>query len=395
MAINTEFPNWMLPKESPIDAMVKGVQMGTALAQTRQTGQRLTLQAQAQAQEVELSNKRFELQAQTQGLQNQLLSQQLDAEQSDLPMLQQFATDVTHANSADDLSAMDVPAFKSPKHYQLAQSMLASKLKVLSVGSEFQAEQAVQKDYLNVLGRYPSDVALTMGPLRKGSPQWNTALQGFVAKSKAEDQDAAFRLRTGPAEIAADARMMTFEARNPKWRNSLSEPDKAAMAAMFKNVQADPDLSPQQKQFKIRSIESEFAAKVPGAAPATTATTEPDENSPEGFYKTERNKTLTDLREARISGDAKKEKEATLRMTNISKAEAQEFGRVIREGQNLDSIKWPEGTYFVLPDGQLGQWNEKTKAALKAKFESNAAQRRATEEQKQYDEPIVGAGAFG
>ncbi len=247
MPIDTNFPTWMLPKESPIDAMVKGVQIGTQIAQTQQAGQRLALQAQEQQQQMQLQEKRFQLDAETTGLRNQTVAMALDAQRADLPKWQNFVSEAGKASTPDELLAVEFPDFQSAQYRTSAAQLMSGR-------SALFAQTSDAKQYSDILGDWARldangkasvnekyDFPKSMGDVTPGFLDAVGAEQDRMDKEK---QANIIAQRVAAPTVAGEYRLENTTLSN-EGRIAVQElRDKATQTDANGNVQSSPLILP-------------------------------------------------------------------------------------------------------------------------------------------------------
>lgn len=93
MAIDTSFPDWLMPKQTPWQSLALGAQVGAQIAQARYRNQALKVQVEQQAQQDVLQMRRLALQEQQQTVMNQARLNEMEeaaAATRDAPRLAHF-----------------------------------------------------------------------------------------------------------------------------------------------------------------------------------------------------------------------------------------------------------------------------------------------------------------
>jgi hypothetical protein len=117
MANGFSLPPWLIPQRSPWEALLAGVQAGSAIAATRQRGQQLGMQLRHQAFQEEASKAKF------------------DSDQQDLATLQQWWPSFTTAEG-ESLRTLQAPPLKNAQMWNRITMELERK-KQQAAASEF------------------------------------------------------------------------------------------------------------------------------------------------------------------------------------------------------------------------------------------------------------------
>ncbi len=126
MALNTQFPTWMLPKESPMDSLLKGVAAGSQMAATRQRGQIAYAQIQEFQQQQDLREREFLAENESRTLANEVHRTKLDQDTADFNTARDWYP-VFAATPADKVSAIVRPTFHDTRRQEMAERAIAVK----------------------------------------------------------------------------------------------------------------------------------------------------------------------------------------------------------------------------------------------------------------------------
>lgn len=197
-----DLPPWLQQKDSPWAAMVAGYGVAQDISQNMMRARALTLEAQRMQSQDDLAHKKFELDAQSVGLQNQIQTQQIEAEKNDQPLWIAYQDKLYQAQSTSELAAMEMPAFQSDKTRMRAVQELNGRAHLLSQTSAGMAMAKLDAKYDDVIDFDPNAMA-QLGQFKRYSPEWATALDDW--STTAND----VRSRKAQADYAEKQRILT------------------------------------------------------------------------------------------------------------------------------------------------------------------------------------------
>lgn len=207
MAVDYSYPAWMVPRESPWQALVAGAQVGAQIANSRARNQALYAQIQQQQQQQDLQEREFVAKNSANTLANEVVRLKITNDAQDFEQLRAWWPKFSEA-TGDSLKNLELPSLRNPDQMQKIIGMVSEKRKVEGVtdfaevaGRVDLATPEGQAEYWQAVGRNPS-IAGKMG------------LQNLMAPIKtAEDLR---RLETDAANRAAEqtAKRKSMEAFN-------------------------------------------------------------------------------------------------------------------------------------------------------------------------------------
>lgn len=211
MALDMRYdvPGWMQQKESPWAALEAGSRVGAQVMETVNRARQTALETTRLQSQDDLAQKKFELEAQTVGLQNQTRTQEIEATKADLPLWNDFQTKLNGVRTTEELAALEIPAFQHPLNSQRAQAMLNGRSHILSQTAASKAMVSLDAKYDSAIG-FDANAVSDLAQYKRYSPEWASALSDWATtaedvKSRQVEADFAVRqkaLTEGKLQVA-------------------------------------------------------------------------------------------------------------------------------------------------------------------------------------------------
>lgn len=232
------FPSWILPKQTPFEALLQGIQAGSQIAATRQRG--MALAQQARQQDAQLHH---------QALQDQMLQTKWQNDVSDMQTIQEWWPKAVAA-TGEELYGITTPALRNPEMMSRMNTMLLQR-KQLAATTDF--ANAVS----TVDGSTPEGQAILWGKSRGLIPP--ERVQGIIDRqvtAKTNEKRATETARHNAAMETRTSALINVEAAAKKEAEAYAiqdlYPEEAdALLQQAKDLrEALPGQSSQRQEFE-------------------------------------------------------------------------------------------------------------------------------------------------